>query len=102
MPISSSANKADELMRLAEKRFPGLREAEMKLLRAAPAGEGEVRLANSMTKGTLVWMGVRNPERAALNLSHASAGAILDDKASWPAAGKLKLDGFAYDQWLRV
>ena len=67
------------------------------LLRNGFTAEGEVRLANSMTKGTLVWAGVKNPERASLNLSHGTAGAILDDKESWPKAGKLALDGFAYD-----
>src|SRR5262245_11044757 len=39
MPILSAASTADELIRLAQARFPGLREAEMKVLRAAPAGE---------------------------------------------------------------
>jgi hypothetical protein len=67
------------------------------LLRRGFAAEGEVRLASSVTKGTVVWTGVKNPQGASLNLSHASAGAILDDQASWPSAGKLALDGFAYD-----
>jgi hypothetical protein len=67
------------------------------LLRNGFSAEGEVRLANSVVKGTLVWTGVRNPERVSLNLASASAGAILDDKSSWPGAGKLELDGFVYD-----
>jgi sRNA-binding regulator protein Hfq len=67
------------------------------LLRDGFSAEGEVRLANSITKGTLVWTGVKSPERASLNLSNAVAGSILDDKSSWPAAGKLNLDGFVYE-----
>ncbi|MGB9513085.1 MAG: hypothetical protein WBU20_15475, partial [Candidatus Acidiferrum sp.] len=66
------------------------------LLRNGFTAEGEVSLANSLTKGTVVWTGLKNPQRASLNLSHASAGAILDDKASWPAVEKLSLDGFVY------
>lgn len=31
-----------------------------------------------------------------LNLSNASAGAILDDEASWPKTGELLVDGFVY------
>jgi len=67
------------------------------LLRSGFTAEGEVQLANSMTKGTLVWAGVKNPQRASLNMSHASAGAIQDDKASWPPAGRLALSSFGYD-----
>jgi hypothetical protein len=67
------------------------------LLRNDFSAEGEVRLANSVTKGTIVWTGVRDPERVSLNLANASAGAILDDKACWPGAGKLNLDGFVYE-----
>ena len=67
------------------------------LLRNGFSAEGEVRLANSTTKGTLVWTGVKNPERASLNQSHATAGAISDDKTSWPPPGKLALTSFGYD-----
>src|SRR5262249_41925728 len=35
----SSANNTEELMRIAEARFPNFREAEVKTLRAAPTGE---------------------------------------------------------------
>ena len=70
------------------------------LLRNGFRAEGEVSLASSITKGTVTWTGVANPERASLNLSHATAGAIRDDKASWPGAGKLSIDGFAYQHIL--
>ena len=67
------------------------------LLRDGFCAEGEVRLANSVTKGTIVWSAVRSPDRAALNLSSASAGAISDDHSCWPSAGKLWLEGFVYE-----
>jgi hypothetical protein len=51
---------------------------------------------NAVVKGTLVWMGVSNPSGVILNLRNGAAGAIQDDKASWPSAGKLDLDGFVY------
>jgi hypothetical protein len=68
------------------------------LMRDGFSADGGVRLADSVTKGTIKWTGVRGPERASLDLSNASAGAILDDKSSWPGAGKLNLDGFVYEQ----
>jgi len=67
------------------------------LLREGFSAEGEVSFANSITKGTLVWTGVRNAERLSLNLSNAAAGAISDDKSCWPPPGKLNLDGFVYE-----
>jgi hypothetical protein len=66
------------------------------LLRNGFSGEGEVRFANGLIKGTLVWSGVREPGRVALNLRSATAGAIQDEKASWPSPGKLDIDGFVY------
>jgi hypothetical protein len=66
------------------------------LLRNGFGAEGEVRFANAVIKGTLVWTGVREPSRVLLNLRSATAGAIQDEKASWPSQGKLDLDGFVY------
>ena len=70
------------------------------LLRNGFRADGEVSLSSSVTKGTVEWAAVANPERASLNLSHATAGAIRDDKASWPGAGKLSIDGFVYQHIL--
>ena len=67
------------------------------LLRSGFVAEGEVRLSSAVIKGALVWVGVKNAERASLDLSHATAGAIQDDKASWPPSGKLSIDGFVYE-----
>jgi hypothetical protein len=66
------------------------------MFRSGFSAEGEVRLVNAVVKGTLVWTGVNNPGVVTLILRNGSAGAIQDDKASWPSAGKLDLDGFVY------
>jgi hypothetical protein len=66
------------------------------LLRNGSSADGEVRFANGVIKGTLVWTGVRESSRVVLNLRSASAGAIQDDKASWPSSGNLDIDGFVY------
>ncbi len=66
------------------------------MFRSGFRAEGEVRLVNAVVKGTLAWTGVNHPERVTLNLRNGTAGAIQDDKASWPSKGKLDLDGFVY------
>jgi hypothetical protein len=66
------------------------------LLRNGFSATGEVRFVNALIKGTLVCTGVREPGSLFLNLRSANAGAIHDEKASWPAPGKLGLDGFVY------
>jgi sRNA-binding regulator protein Hfq len=65
-------------------------------LRNGFSAEGEVVLVNAAVKGSLVWSQVRNAERAALDLRKASTGSLMDDETSWPASGKLNLDGFVY------
>lgn len=66
------------------------------MFRSGFRAEGEVRLVNAVVKGALVWTGVIHPESVTLNLRNGAAGAIQDDMASWPNAGKLDLDGFVY------
>jgi hypothetical protein len=66
------------------------------LFRSGFSAEGEVRMVNAVVKGTLVWTGVSNPGGVTLILRNGTAGAIQDDTASWPSAGRLDLDGFVY------
>ncbi len=66
------------------------------MFRSGFAAEGEVRLVNAVVKGTLVWTGVSNPGGVTLILRNGTAGAIQDDRSSWPSVGKLDLDGFVY------
>jgi len=66
------------------------------MFRSGFSAEGEVRMVNAVVKGTLVWTGVNNPGGVTLILRNGTAGAIQDDTASWPSAGRLDLDGFVY------
>jgi hypothetical protein len=80
-------------------------------------GKGEVRLLAAQIGGSLECTGgklsllnaqgarisrhlflrqVRGAENATIDLRNASADALFDDEGSWPAAGRLYLDGFVY------
>jgi len=47
-------------------------------------------------KEALFWRNVTLENGAVLNLDGASVGVLFDDPHSWPAPGKLILDGFSY------
>lgn len=59
--------------------------------------ESGVRLQSAVVGGALEWKQVELMAGTTLNLSHARVGQLDDDDASWPAAGKLILDGLSYD-----
>ncbi len=46
--------------------------------------------------GTLSWNEVTHTAKTILDLENATAGALWDDEASWPARGNLTLNGFVY------
>jgi hypothetical protein len=46
--------------------------------------------------GTLSWNEVTLTPKTILDLENATAGALWDDEASWPALGNLTLNGFVY------
>lgn len=54
---------------------------------------GSVKLVNARITGSLRCSGAAFET---LELMDVSAGSLMDDKASWPTAGKLLLDGFVY------
>jgi hypothetical protein len=56
----------------------------------------EVSAKTAVIKGNFIWLVIPDAQKARLNLINASAGALVDEEASWPAAGNLKLDGFVY------
>lgn len=60
-----------------------------------PAANG-VTLQNTNIGGSLQWTKVIVAANTTLNLSHLKVGQFEDDEQSWPAAGKLVLDGFSY------
>jgi hypothetical protein len=57
------------------------------------AAVGDVRLLGAAIRGSLE---CQRGKFESLHLDSASAGMIVDDEASWPAAGMLFLDGFVY------
>ena len=46
--------------------------------------------------GTLYWVDVHHTSSTQLDLENARAGALWDDRASWPAQGNLSVEGFVY------
>ncbi len=46
--------------------------------------------------GPFYWDGISHTPRTILDLSNASAEALYDDRASWPARGNLYIEGFVY------
>lgn len=71
----------------------GAKVAGSVLLRDGFAAEGTVRLYSAEIEGNLE---CESGKFDGLDLTNASAGAILDDENSWPEPGKLFLDGFVY------
>jgi hypothetical protein len=53
-------------------------------------------------KNALVWTNVVLPNGGFLNLTEASAEALIDDEQSWPAPGNLLIDGFTYTEFSRT
>ena len=53
--------------------------------------------ANAMTSdGGFFWQNVTLQNGATLDLRGASVNGLVDDEASWPAPGRLAIDGFVY------
>jgi len=59
---------------------------------------GDVDLQGTVVRDSLHWRNVQKVNR--LDLTNASAEAILDDEGSWPARGALILDGLVYERFL--
>jgi hypothetical protein len=62
------------------------------------ANVAAVNCQNTVINGDLFWQGIEKPADATLNLSDAKVKNLHDDRASWPAAGGLSLDGLVYDE----
>jgi hypothetical protein len=58
----------------------------------------EVRCENLLLSGDLLWMGIQEPEKAALSLMGAKVKNLREDRESWPQAGRLFLDGLEYEE----
>jgi hypothetical protein len=49
--------------------------------------------------GALYWVEITRTARTRLDLENAKAASLWDDEQSWPAPGKLDVDGFVYGQF---
>jgi hypothetical protein len=56
----------------------------------------EVIAETAVINGNFFWRRIPDAQKVQLNLINVSARTIVDEEASWPAAGNLKLDGFIY------
>jgi len=54
--------------------------------------------ATGMSAAALLWQRVKLENGASMNLAAVTVGALIDDSASWPATGKLRLYGLTYSQ----
>ena len=56
--------------------------------------------ASSMTSaGGFIWQNVTLQNGATLDLRGSSVNGLVDDEASWPAPGRLAIDGFVYQDF---
>ncbi len=54
-------------------------------------------VSGSQVKGFFTWQNVKLENGATLDLHGLSAASLVDEPKSWPAPGKLIMDGFTYD-----
>jgi len=52
--------------------------------------------ATGMSADVLLWQKVKLENGASMNLNGVAVGTLIDDSQSWPAPGKLELDGLTY------
>ncbi|HYA34097.1 MAG TPA: hypothetical protein VEF03_00690, partial [Candidatus Binataceae bacterium] len=62
----------------------------------AGTGDNGVNAERAAIDGPLYWVDIEHTPRTMLDLENASATALWDDRASWPAKGNLVIDGFHY------
>ncbi|HLW71595.1 MAG TPA: hypothetical protein VKS22_13360 [Candidatus Binataceae bacterium] len=63
------------------------------------ASDNGLEAERATVGGTLYWVAITQTPRTQLDLSDAHVGALWDDEQSWPAPGKLALDGFVYGEF---
>jgi hypothetical protein len=62
-------------------------------------GDNGLTAERAVIDGPLYWTAIAHTARTALDLQNAHATALWDDRASWPSAGNLQLDGFSYGEF---
>lgn len=77
-------------------RFPGAILGGDLAIRGAKVAA--VNCQNAVIAGDLFWQSIENPMGASLFLSGARVKSLRDDRQSWPAKGKLHLNGLIYGE----
>ena len=67
-------------------------------LRTGFKAEGAVNFVGAYVGRYFQWYGIQSPENSILDLRFARVGTLLNEQASRLTAGKLRVDGFVYDQ----
>ena len=68
------------------------------ILRDGFKAEGAVNFVGAYVGRYFQWYGIQSPENSILDLRFARVGTLLNEQASRLTAGKLRVDGFVYDQ----
>jgi sRNA-binding regulator protein Hfq len=76
----------------------GLRVGGSVFLRHGYRAEGLVGFAGATVGRYFIWERISVDSDATLDLRSARAGALRDDEKSWPMRGKLRLNGFVYEE----
>ncbi len=59
---------------------------------------GPVVAQGATVRGNFWWFKIREPGSSKLDLIHAQVRGVVDDEASWPSPGNLRLDGLKYSR----
>ena len=60
------------------------------------SGENGLTAERSTINETLYWVDITRTPRTELDLTNAHVGSLWDDSLSWPAPGRLLVNGFVY------
>jgi hypothetical protein len=63
--------------------------------------QGRLRAQTAIIKAALIWVDLVNQAELMLDLTNATAGALVDDIESWPPPGNLDVEGFVYEHIYR-
>jgi hypothetical protein len=62
-------------------------------------GDSGLDAERAVIAGGLYWVDISHTAQTMLDLENASVASLFDNRASWPAPGKLNLDGFTYSEF---
>ena len=96
----SSGSEADGLVMFENTRVATFFLVERAKFRGKANEQHGFFAAGLSVHGAFIWQNVSLENGAIVDLSGANVAALFDDENSWPAAGKLLIDGFTYQSLL--